>query len=178
MSFWRTYYHVIWATKGRKPLITPAIEAQLFPHLVQRATELGVHVHAVNGWTDHIHLVVSIPPRLAVAQVVKELKGASSRYINAREPALLPPTAHFGWQDGYGVLTLGERHCHVAVEYVQRQKEHHAARQTIARWEYCEEDDAGPPNYPPPEAADHTYLREANAAYTASDDLTDDETPF
>jgi REP element-mobilizing transposase RayT len=178
MPFWRTYYHLIWATKQRQPIITPAIEAQLFPYLVHKATELGIHVHAVNGWTNHIHLVVSIPPRLAVAEVVKELKGASSRYINAHAPALLPPTAHFGWQDGYGVLSIGERHCHVAIEYVQRQKEHHAAQQTIARWEHSEEDDAGPQGLAPSEPAGHTRLREESAVYRTEGDLADDELPF
>ena len=69
MSFWRTYYHLVWSTKNWEPLINEEVEAVLFSYLESKAAELGVHVHAINGWTDHVHMVASIPPKLALAQV-------------------------------------------------------------------------------------------------------------
>lgn len=75
MSFWRTYYHIVWTTKNREPMITPEVEPRLFAYIVGKAAELGVYVYAINGWVDHVHLVVAIPPKRSVADVVKMLKG-------------------------------------------------------------------------------------------------------
>ncbi len=140
MAFWRLYYHLGWATRNRERLIQPHVEEQLFSHLLARATEIDVRVYAVNGWYDHVHLVVAAPPTLAVADVVKHLKGSSAHYMN--DAGLLP--YHFAWHPGYGAMTIGERHRSVAEEYVRNQKEHHA-RQTTNRWlEHFAELEEGP----------------------------------
>jgi REP element-mobilizing transposase RayT len=78
MPYWRAFYHIVWTTKHRAPLITPDVEAVIFPSIAHRAGELGATVYALNGVADHVHLVVAIPPRLAVAQLVGEVKGRSS----------------------------------------------------------------------------------------------------
>lgn len=78
MSFWRNYYHLVWSTKNRLPLILPDFESQLFNYLIHKAAELDTNVLEINGIQDHIHLVLSIPPKNSVADVVKLLKGASA----------------------------------------------------------------------------------------------------
>jgi putative transposase len=82
MAFWRLYYHLVWTTKNREPLIQAAIEKRLYGYIVNKAAELEVYIYAINGWYDHIHLVVAIPPKHAVSEVVKRLKGASSHDLN------------------------------------------------------------------------------------------------
>jgi REP element-mobilizing transposase RayT len=62
MTFYRIYYHLIWTTKYRSPYITPKIEEQLFPFLVNKSLGLGYQVFAMNGSVDHVHMVISIPP--------------------------------------------------------------------------------------------------------------------
>lgn len=56
MPFWRAYYHVTWGTKKRRHVITPELEARLFPCLMRKAGELGLHIYALNGWTNHVHI--------------------------------------------------------------------------------------------------------------------------
>ena len=140
MSFWRLYYHLVWATKNREPLIEPEIEDRLYAYLVRKAAELDVLVYAINGWYDHVHLLVAIPPKHAVAQVAKRLKGASSHYLN-HEGSL---DYHFAWQRGYGAFTLGERQRPEAEAYVRNQKEHHERQTTNAWLEHHAELDEGP----------------------------------
>jgi putative transposase len=82
---------------------------------------LGCIIHAINGTEDHIHVVASIPPTLAVADFVKRLKGSSSHYRNQVAGA-----ERFQWQEGYGVFSLGQRQLDRAVGYVNNQKQHHA----------------------------------------------------
>ena len=60
MSFWRTYYHLVWATYDRRPLIDSAVERHLFPYLEKKAHEFQTVVYALNGVEDHIHLVAAI----------------------------------------------------------------------------------------------------------------------
>jgi len=141
MAFWRHYYHLVWATKRREPLIGPEIEARVYAYLVSKAAELGVYVYAINGWSDHIHLVVAIPPRLSVAEVVKHLKGASAHFVNHG----LALDVKFGWQRGYGSLAIGMQQRPIAEAYVRNQKEHHAAQTTNGWLEYCTALDEGPP---------------------------------
>src|SRR5947199_5180823 len=106
MPLWRTYYHIVWATKERQPLIAPDAEEELHGYLRGKADSLGLIVHAIGGTADHLHVVLSTPPTSAVADVVHRLKGASSHHIGHQ-------TANgqaFQWQRGYGVFTLGPRH--------------------------------------------------------------------
>ncbi len=167
MTFWRSYAHLVWATKNREPLIRPEIEARLYAYMVGKAAELGCYVHAVNGVSDHVHLIISIPPKHSVAWIVKNLKGGSSHFVTHE---LNLGTAAFAWQRGYGYLSLGESQCERAVIYVENQKEHHHAGTTNSWLEKTDDEVDG--NDEDPSAAKPT-LRESRAEY-----LVFDEFPF
>lgn len=158
MSFWRVYYHLIWGTHNREPWMTKELEPKLFAYLVSKAHELDVFVFAINGWRDHIHLVVSIPPKISIADVVKRLKGASSFYINH----VIEPGFEFKWQRGYGVFSLGESQRAIAEGYVDNQKEHHTQQTTNSWLEKTAEFDNGPDHTEQTETAVH----EPPPAYT------------
>lgn len=142
MPFWRLYYHLVWATKSREALIRPEMEGRLYAYLVHKAAELDVYVCAVNGCADHVHVVAAIPPKHAVADVVKHLKGASSRDLNAGYGEY----GQFAWQRGYGALFFGERQLPEAKAYVANQKEHHRQQSTNVWLERDAEFDEGPPD--------------------------------
>lgn len=122
MAFWKLYYHLVWATKNRLSLITPEMEGLLFAFLTAKARQLECTIDAINGMEDHIHLVISIPPKYSVAEIVQRLKGASSHDF----PDLI-------WQRSYGVLSLGQSQRKTAIAYVNNQKEHHK-HQTTNHW--------------------------------------------
>ncbi len=167
MPFWRAYYHLIWATKNREPLITPGIERQLYAHLIHVAADLGSYVYALDGWTDHVHMVAAVPPHLAISTFIKRLKGASSHGIN-----LSGNNDYFAWQRGYGALTLGQRQLQDAVEYVRRQKQHHRDVTTISWLERIAEVDEGPTTLRPVEdLRSATVLRENGPIYLEPDDV-------
>ena len=162
MSFWRTYFHLVWSTKNREPIINEQVERVLFSYLNSKAAEIGVQVYAINGWTDHIHMVVSIPPKLALAYVVKRLKGSRSHYLNTLELLSEP----FVWQRGYGVFTLGESQLALAISYVDNQKEHHRRQTTNAWLERTAEADEPPPDS---KQVDVQMLKEGSAGYAVGD---------
>ncbi len=120
-AFYQLVYHFVWGTKNRLPLVTCEVEARLFPYIGYKCKDLGYRLHAVNGIEEHIHVLVSLTPSQLVADVAKNLKGASSHYINKESG--LDTTLY--WQDGYGVVTIRETEIPKVVRYIQDQKQHH-----------------------------------------------------
>ncbi len=84
-----------------------------------------------------MHLLVAIPPKHSVSDVVKTLKGASSHDMGVQGYA-------FEWQRGYGALTCGEKQLSGAQAYIAAQKTHHSDNTTNKMLEYCTEIDEGP----------------------------------
>ncbi len=82
---------------------------------------MGYHLHAVGCVEDHVHLLVTVRPTDKVSDVVKRLKGSSSRFINSQSG--LDEVLY--WQRGYGALSLRKKDIPVVREYLIRQKEHH-----------------------------------------------------
>jgi putative transposase len=162
MPFWRIYYHLVWTTKNREPLITLEIEPRLYAYLVHKAAELGAFVYGIDGWTDHIHIIVAIPPHVSVSDLVKHLKGASSHDLNQQGL-----DSRFAWQRGYGVLTLGQRQRPDAELYVQRQKEHHRAGTALIWMERCSEVDEGPEDLLSSALQPVPAVRESHPTYEA-----------
>jgi putative transposase len=130
MSYWRLFYHLVWATKNREPLIDDDVQAGVERSFHLTSNDLGLIVHATGFMPEHVHLSVSIPPTIAIAEVVRRLKGASSRGVNRSNSA-----PAFGWQDGYGVLSFGEKNLPQVNAYILNQKEHHDSGTVIAALE-------------------------------------------
>lgn len=127
MSFWRLYYHLVWATRGRTPIIVGE-RAELVERAIRAACDgKGAIVHAVGVMPDHVHVVASIPPRVAIAEVMQRVKGMSSHLLNERSS---PSEAPFAWQAEYGVFSFAERSLPTVVAYVRNQPAHHAAGST------------------------------------------------
>lgn len=126
MTLWRTYYHLVWATHQRAALITETLEPELYRYIQSKARSLNCPLHAIGGMPDHLHLVVSIPPSLAIADVVMRIKGSSSHHLNRTYP-----NQTFAWQREYGVFSLGGKQLEGAIAYVNQQKYHHANQTVI-----------------------------------------------
>ncbi len=116
------YLHLVWATWDRLPLITSSIERRLYRNIENEARKMGCTVLALNGTLDHVHLVISFPATVTIANLVKQVKGVSSHFVNET----LQPEAQFKWQGGYGAFTVSRWDLPKIVRYVKRQKEHHA----------------------------------------------------
>jgi putative transposase len=131
MSFWRTYYHLVWATKDRQPMINPDRESILYPFLLGKCDYLGAILHQIGGIDNHIHLIVSIPPKISVADFVQHLKGSSAHHLNEISNQEVIHSSKFVWQPGYSVFTLSKNQLEPAIAYVANQKQHHAEKTTI-----------------------------------------------
>jgi REP element-mobilizing transposase RayT len=130
MPYWRLLYRLVWSTRGREPLISAAEEATIRRSLELTVSDLDLIPHAIGIMPNHLHVAVSIPPKIAVAEAVKRLKGASAHAVN-KAAVMIPtedgqPPATFGWQGEYGALSFGDSALRDVIDYVAHQAERHA----------------------------------------------------
>lgn len=128
------YVHLVWATWDRLPLITPIIRDPLYAILAQRCRAQRCEPIAIGGMPDHVHLLVRLHPCVAIAPLVKDVKGASSHLV----AALLKPREAFRWQGRYGAFTVGRRDLQAVTDYVRGQEEHHDIGNLTSHWELLE----------------------------------------
>jgi putative transposase len=127
MPYWQLFYHAVWATRFRERVLGPEVEPFAHDLIRHKAMELGAVVHSLNGMEDHIHLVISLPPKIAPAFFVGQVKGASSTRLNQSRRLDRP----FSWQDEYSVFSLDAKRLPHHVAYVENQKLHHARATVI-----------------------------------------------
>lgn len=129
-SVYNLNYHIIWRTKYRNQVINPAISARLKDILYDIAAEYGFTIsHLEVGLDDHIHLMVSAPPKLSVTNIVRWLKGTSARLLFLEFPELKKSywkkeDRHL-WAPSYFVESIGTTNEHAIAKYIddQRRKE-------------------------------------------------------
>jgi REP element-mobilizing transposase RayT len=127
----RLYLHLVWGTWDRLPLITAEIERPLYRCIQKEAQKQKCKVLALNGAADHVHLLVSFPTTITIANLVKQVKGVSSRFVDDE----LAPATPFKWQGFYGAFTVSRWDVDKVKNYIKRQKEHHAANDLWPEWE-------------------------------------------
>ncbi len=130
------YAHLVWATAGRRPLITSVFESRLHSAIAGKCESLCCLPLAVGGVEDHVHVVVRMPPTLSISDLAQGVKGASSHLMNH----VIAPKIGFHWQGGYGAFTFSKRSLDRVAAYVRNQKAHHANRNLIADYEIDEEE--------------------------------------
>jgi len=115
--------HIIFSTKLRQPFITDAAAPRLYPYLGGIARHRQCDLLAVGGMPDHIHLLISVHPVVALADLVRDLKANSSRFMH-EELAI----AEFAWQTGYAAFSVSKSGVDTVRAYIGSQSEHHASR--------------------------------------------------
>ncbi|MBI1817740.1 MAG: IS200/IS605 family transposase [Deltaproteobacteria bacterium] len=132
-SFTQLWVHCVWATWDRTPLLVSDGERAVYVAIPAKCDDLGCEPLAIGGIADHVHLVVRIPATLAVARLMKEVKGASSHLVTHQ----ISSGDFFKWHGSYGALTVGKDSVNAVKAYIERQEEHHNAVTIVADWEQC-----------------------------------------
>jgi len=125
------YLHLVWATWDRLPLITETVESRLYAAIAEKCRKLKCVPLAIGGIDDHIHLLVRLHTTVAIATLVKEVKGSSSHLVTHE----ITPGEFFKWQGSYGAFTLWKEEVPKVEAYIKRQKEHHTAGTVWNLWE-------------------------------------------
>ncbi len=114
-------YHIVFSTKERERVLTASRRDDLFLYVWGIIKNKQGHLYRINGVEDHLHILTSLHPTVALADFVKEIKLASSFWI--KEGQVFPGFTH--WQDGYPAFTHSLQEKDALIEYIKNQEEHH-----------------------------------------------------
>jgi putative transposase len=116
--------HIVFSTKNRAYLITPAIEPDLYKYISGTLRKMESPCLRIGGTANHLHLLISQSKNIALAFLLEELKKSSSKWMKQQDASL----RLFKWQDGYGAFTIGQSNVATLKRYIELQKTHHRRR--------------------------------------------------
>jgi REP element-mobilizing transposase RayT len=111
----------VFSTKERRQLIAPQLRERLWPFLGGIARQNKMKAIEVGGVEDHVHILLSLPPTMAVAKAVQLIKGGSSKWIHET----FPEHRLFAWQEKYGAFGVSVSLLDTVIAYIRNQPEHH-----------------------------------------------------
>ena len=120
-SYTNLLYHIVFSTKDRRPLLTPAYESRLHEYIGGIVRKAGGISLELNGTTDHIHLLAKLRPDRSLSHLLAELKANATGWMHD----IFPRAKDFFWQRGYGAFTVSQSDVNNVRNYIRRQKEHH-----------------------------------------------------
>jgi len=120
-TYTQIIYHIVFTTKHRERVLDKPQREDLFRYTWGIVKNHDCHLFRVNGIEDHLHILTSLHPTVALADLVKAIKTGSSKWI--KEENIFPQFSH--WQEGYGAFTHSIREKDLLIEYIKNQEEHH-----------------------------------------------------
>ena len=114
---YRLYFHVVFSTKRRLPLLTQGLIADIRNTVQDLSIEIGFQAIATGGYEDHLHLLLSMPPHMNLATVIKRIKGRTSREHE-----------NLYWQTGYYAESASDSGVANLTDYIQHQWQKHKLR--------------------------------------------------
>lgn len=106
--------HAIFSTKERRPLLNDELRPRMHAYLGGIVREIGGVAIRVNGTANHVHMLLRVPPAIAVADLVRDVKASSSKWAGK-----------FAWQTGYGAFSVSESVAASVLKYIEMQEAHH-----------------------------------------------------
>ena len=117
------HVHVVFGTKVRLPLIDPVWQSRLHAFLGGSVCHLEAVPEAIGGMPDHVHLLLGIKATHRLADLVRDIKRASSKWVHENTRV-----TEFAWQDGYGAFSVSASDQEAVCAYIAGQAEHHRVR--------------------------------------------------
>ena len=121
-SLAKLWVHLIFSTKDRYPFLTDkAVRRDTHAYLATVLRSHECETVIVGGIENHVHALFALSRNYSIADIVKEIKITSSRWIKEKSPT----QEKFHWQSGYGAFSVSQSHLKPVIDYIERQEEHH-----------------------------------------------------
>ena len=134
-TYTQIHIQAVFAVQNRKSLIDKKWENELYKYITGIIQNHDHKLLQINGMADHIHVFFGMRPTQSISELLKIIKGDSSKWIN--ESGFLKQK--FSWQAGYGAFSYGKSQVPNVIRYIQNQKEHHKKKTFIQEYtEYLE----------------------------------------
>jgi REP element-mobilizing transposase RayT len=123
-TYSQIYIQVVFAPEARQNLIRKEHKEELHKYMTGIVTERRQKLLAVHCMPDHVHILVGLKPSMALSDLVRDVKNASTNFINGKPWVL----GRFSWQEGFGAFSYGHSQLTGIINYIRDQERHHAQR--------------------------------------------------
>jgi len=123
-TYSQIYIQVVFAVSGRENLIGKEWKDELYKYITGIITNHGQKLLAINGISDHLHILLNIKPNIALSELVRDIKANSSKWINEKRFV----RGKFQWQEGFGAFSYSISQLDEVIRYLQNQEIHHAEK--------------------------------------------------
>jgi len=120
-SLSKMFVHIVFSTKHREPVLHKKIQPELWRYMGGICNNLECIPILIGGYLDHTHILCILSKKMALMQLIKEIKTGSSIWIKTKGLDF----SNFHWQDGYGGFSVGQVELEELKKYVESQQEHH-----------------------------------------------------
>jgi REP element-mobilizing transposase RayT len=121
MSHVQLLYHTVIRTKANTPVLSLSHSDDLYRYIWGIIKNKSGVLYRINGTEDHVHILLSLPPTIALSDFMREMKAESSK--------MMKRTAGFenftAWSEGYAALSYSLRDKDMIINYIKNQREHH-----------------------------------------------------
>ncbi|GHT47720.1 transposase [Bacteroidia bacterium] len=115
------YIQLVFSPKHRNALLHEKIRPAVFSYISGIVDEMSHKSIAVNGMSDHVHILLGLNPKISISDTVRDIKRSSSLFINSNHFCRY----RFEWQEGYGGFSYGRSNLDKIYKYVLNQEKHH-----------------------------------------------------
>src|SRR5438132_13546272 len=123
-TYSQIYIQTVFTVDGRLSLIRPEIKEELYKYMTGIVRNNKQKLIAINGMSDHVHILIGLKPAMALADLVRDIKANSSDFINRKKWV----HGRFSWQEGYGAFSYGHSQLDTIIRYIRNQEQHHSRR--------------------------------------------------
>jgi putative transposase len=116
--------HIIFSTKNREPWLDSDVRQRMHAYLATICRDVDADFVRVGGVADHVHIVTTLARTLSQAQLIEQIKKASSKWIKTLDARY----RGFFWQRGYAAFSVSPSQLQCVLEYVDTQQDHHRTR--------------------------------------------------
>jgi putative transposase len=122
-TFTQVYIQIVFAVEWRQSLIQPEQKEEIQKYITGIVRNKGQKLIEINTMPDHLHMLVGLKPDMAISDLAREVKKASTRFINERGFI----RGRFNWQEGFGAFSYSHSHLDAVIGYIRSQETHHRA---------------------------------------------------
>ena len=123
-TYTQIYLQLVFAVQDRGSLIQSDWKDELYKYITGIVQNNKHKLIAINGMPNHLHVFVGYKPHQLIPDLLQDIKGSSSGWINSRNLV----KGKFRWQEGYGAFSYSHSHIDNVVKYIMNQEKHHKKR--------------------------------------------------
>jgi putative transposase len=123
-TYTQIHVHFIFAVKYRDGVIHKDWKDELYKYITGIVQNNNHKMISINGMSDHVHMLIGIKPTQSISELLQDVKGSSSKWVNEKKFT----KRNFEWQEGYGAFSYGRSQLKNVIAYIENQEQHHSKK--------------------------------------------------